>query len=81
MRYFIFLTTLLFIMGCSKVNKDNYEQIRAGMQYSSVVEILGKPNACESAGNVNSCVWGNVSKNIKIRFVNERVAQASSLGM
>lgn len=72
---------LILLLGCSKVTQENYEQIRVGMGYDAVVAILGKPNACDSVANVSSCVWGNVSKNIKVRFVNERVTSVSALGI
>lgn len=81
MRYIFILIMLFFISGCSKVTQENYEQIRVGMQYDAVVEILGKPNACDSVANVSSCVWGNVSKNIKVRFINERAVGISALGI
>jgi len=80
MRY-VFILTVLFFLGCSKVNQENYEQIRVGMNYESVVAILGKPNACDSVANVSSCVWGNVSKNIKVRFISERAVAVSAQGI
>ncbi|NLC28406.1 MAG: DUF3862 domain-containing protein [Campylobacteraceae bacterium] len=81
MRYLLIILPLLVLLGCSKVSKESYEQIYVGMSYSAVVEILGKPNACEDVESVKSCVWGNVSKNIKVRFLNERAVLISELGV
>ena len=73
MRVGIILILLLIMLGCSKVSQENYEQIRTGMGYDAVVAVLGKPNSCESVGMATSCVWGSVSKHIKIRFVADKV--------
>jgi hypothetical protein len=72
---------LFFFLGCSKVTQENYDKIRVGMNYNEVVAILGKPNSCDSVANVNSCVWGNVSKNIKVRFVSERAVFLNAQGI
>jgi hypothetical protein len=81
MRTGLMIVILLMMLGCSKVSKENYDSIRTGMSYDAVVAVLGKPNACESVGMATSCVWGNVSKHIKIRFVADKVALKTLQGV
>lgn len=46
----IVLATLL--IGCSKLNKENYDKLKVGMGYEEVVAILGKPDKDWNAKNV-----------------------------
>jgi hypothetical protein len=81
MRYIFILFALFLMLGCSKVTQENYKKITPGMNYDAVVNILGKPNSCDSVANSTSCVWGSISKNIKVRFVNNRAVVISSQGL
>jgi hypothetical protein len=81
MRHIILVFSLLLFLGCSKVNKENYDSLRVGMSYDAVVAVLGKPNSCDSVGEASSCVWGNVSKNIKVRFVANRAVLINAQGI
>jgi hypothetical protein len=81
MRYILLVVSLLVFLGCSKVNKENYDSLRVGMSYDAVVAILGKPNSCDSMGEASSCVWGNVSKNIKVRFLADRAVLINAQGI
>ena len=81
MRTFILIFSVLVFLGCSKVNKDNYDSLRVGMSYDATVAVLGKPNSCDSVGEASSCVWGNVSKNIKVRFIADRAVLINAQGI
>jgi len=81
MRYVMLLLSVLVFLGCSKVNKENYDNLRVGMNYDAVVGVLGKPNSCDSVGEASSCVWGNVSKNIKVRFIADRAVLINAQGI
>ena len=74
--------SILALAGCSKVNKDNYDKIKIGMNFEAVVGILGRPDTCEEPVlKTKSCTWGSSDKQIKIKFVTDRVAWRSSTGI
>jgi len=72
---------LLAVVGCSKVNKENYEQVKMGMDYSEVTGILGSPENCEEAMGAKSCVWGDEQKKITVKFVKDTTIYFSSKGL
>lgn len=72
-RLIIILTLLVMLIGCSKLTMENYSRIKAGIEYSEVVGILGKPDSCSDALFVKSCVWGNEQKNITVNFMGDKV--------
>ena len=67
--------------GCSKVNRDNYDKIKVGMDYQEVISIIGEPDKCDGALGIKTCVWGNESKNIKISFMGDSVFVPSMKGL
>lgn len=72
---------LLFVSGCSKVSKENYEKIALGMDYSEVVQILGNPDATTSKMGTKSCKWGSETKNISLKFVADKLIYKSNTGL
>ena len=68
----VFLLLISFL-SCSKVNKENYDVLKIGMEYAEVEEILGNPDDCNSALKSKRCTWGNNNKYIKVTFVANRV--------
>ena len=74
--------SILALVGCGKVNKENYDKIKIGMSYEEVVAVLGKPDTCEEPVlKTESCMWGSSEKQIKIKFVADTVAWRSSKGI
>ena len=74
--------SVLSMVGCSKVSKENYDKIKIGMSYEEVVEVLGKPDTCEEPiMKTKACTWGSSDKQIKIKFVADIVAWRSSEGI
>lgn len=74
--------SILAFTGCSKVNKENYDKIKIGVEYEKVVEILGEPNTCEETIlETKSCTWGSSEKQIEIKFVGDTVIWRSSKGL
>jgi hypothetical protein len=71
----------LALVGCSKVNKENYDKVKVGMDYSEVIEVVGDPDKCKETLGTKSCVWGDDSKNIKVSFVADKVLLPSSNGL
>ena len=78
----ICMFSILALIGCSKVNKENYDKIKIGMSYEEVVGILGNPDTCEDPiVKTKSCMWVSSDKQIKIKFVADIVAWRSSEGI
>jgi hypothetical protein len=69
------------LVGCSKLNRENYDKIKVGMEYREVVSIIGKPDKCDDTIGVKNCIWGNENKNITINFVAGRVVVPSMKGL
>lgn len=72
-RLIFALSLLAMLIGCSKLTIKNYSKIKAGTEYSEVVNILGKPDTCSDALFVKNCVWGNEQMNITVNFVGDKV--------
>ncbi|HUT42758.1 MAG TPA: DUF3862 domain-containing protein [Desulfobacterales bacterium] len=78
----ICIFSILAFTGCSKVNKENYDKIKIGVDYEKVVEILGEPNTSEETIlETKSCTWGSSEKQIEIKFVGDTVIWRSSKGL
>ena len=76
------IISLLLFMGCSKVDKENYDKIKMGMSYEEALGVLGKPDSCEDLMlKTKNCIWGTSDKQIKIKFVGDTVAWRSSKGL
>jgi len=69
------------LFGCSKLNRENYEKIKVGMDYQEVVLIIGEPDKCDSVLGAKNCIWGNENKNITIKFIVDKVAVPSMKGL
>lgn len=68
------LAAALLLMGCSKLNEENYSKLKVGMPYDEVRSLLGEPARCDDALGLRSCRWGDDSRWIRVSFVAERVA-------
>ena len=75
------LLASLILFSCSKVNRENYDKIKMGMEYSQVIELIGNPDKCDAALGMKNCVWGNETKNITIGFIAEKVALPTMTGL
>jgi hypothetical protein len=81
------LALCLLFTGCSKITKENYDQIKTGMTPGQVSEILGKPmdkteTDLSGAGLGKSEMWvyssaGYGGKGIMITFQNGKVFDKS----
>lgn len=77
----ICLAPMLILLGCSKINQENYDKLKVGMDYDEVLEILGKPDNCESILNMKNCIWEESSKSITIKIITDKVVFLSSHGI
>lgn len=72
---------LLSLVGCSKINKENYQAIESGMDYSEVEVLLGAPTECQEAIGLKQCKWGTEQRFIDIKFVADKVTYHSMKGL
>jgi len=77
----ICLAPMLILLGCSKINQENYDKLQVGMEYDEVLKILGKPDNCESILNMKNCIWEESSKSITIKIITDKVVFLSSHGI
>ena len=75
------LCALLLLVGCSKVNKENYAKLSMGMNYDEVVAVLGEPDKCEEVMVAKSCNWGESPTSISVKFIAGKVALLSNEGL
>ena len=75
------LCALLLLSGCTKITKENYGKLKAGMHYDEVVAILGDGTTCDGALGAKSCTWGDDQKNIKVKFVADKAVFMSHKGL
>jgi hypothetical protein len=76
----VLLSCFIFI-GCSKLNRENYDKVKVGMDYEQVIGIIGDPDKCDAALGAKNCVWGDDAKNVTIKFVGDKVVLPSMKGL
>ncbi|WP_440053061.1 DUF3862 domain-containing protein [Pseudoalteromonas sp. T1lg65] len=81
MKKLIITTALLTLVGCSKVNLENYNKIEVGMERAALEEILGSADKCEEKTLHTACIWGSEEKNIKVTLVSNKVTLYSKEGL
>ncbi len=80
-KIIVLLAALSLTAACSKLTQENYNQVKAGMSYNEVTDILGSATHCEEAIGTKSCRWGDDEKNIKITFLADRATVFSNQGI
>ena len=75
------LSTLVLLVGCSKINIENYETIEIGMDYSDIETLLGSPTECDELLGMKQCQWGDENKYIDIKFVADKTTIFSKKGL
>ena len=77
----IWLITTIIFLGCGKINQENYDKLKVGMDYDEVLKIIGKPDNCKSVLNMKNCIWEESSKSITIKIVANKVVFLSGHGI
>lgn len=72
---------MLITAACSKLTPENYAKLEVGMEYSDVVNIVGKPSNCSAVLNAQNCQWKDGEKEIQIKFVADKAIFLSSRGL
>ncbi len=66
------------LLGCGKVNTENYNKLQAGMSYAEVQQILGTPSRCSDVLTMKNCTWGDERRYINVSFVGDKVVLFTS---
>lgn len=70
LKFFAVIIATLFLAACSKITMENYNQLKSGMKYEAVVEIIGQPESCDEKFGTRSCIWGETEgTNITANFL------------
>ncbi|MCF8049768.1 MAG: protein kinase [Desulfobacterales bacterium] len=77
----VILFVLLLFLGDGSVTKEKYSQLRMGMTYSEVTDILGNDDECRVELGIKNCVWGSEGKNIKVTFIADKAISFSNKGL
>lgn len=67
------LLLTLLLSACSKVTADNYNQLKGGMTYDEVQNVLGKPDTCDDVLTARNCTWRNGDARVTVSFVGDKV--------
>ncbi|OOE35199.1 MULTISPECIES: DUF3862 domain-containing protein [Salinivibrio] len=81
MRVFFACVLVVLLAGCSKVTKQNYDQLEVGMSYDVVVSHIGEPSQCDDTMGLTHCVWGGDGQHIKVSFVADKATVLSAKGL
>ena len=80
-KHLVMVAFILVLSGCSKVTKENYDNIEVGMPYDEVVQLIGKPEACSDAFGITSCEWKSGDANVKVKFISDQVSYVTGDGL
>ncbi len=69
------------LVGCGSVNKENYEKLSVGMDYSEVTGVIGNPDSCSETLGTKRCTWGDDTKHIKVSFIADKATIFSNKGL
>ncbi|BBN81524.1 hypothetical protein PA25_15090 [Pseudoalteromonas sp. A25] len=72
---------ILTLAGCSKVNLENYNKVKVGMDKTEIETILGAADNCEEKTLHTNCIWGNEDKHIKVTLVSDKVTLYTKQGL
>ena len=81
LRRLALLAFCVLLAACSKVNKENYEKLSAGVAKTEVESLLGKPTDCSGALGMSSCTWGDKDSFISVQYAGDKVLMFSGQGL
>lgn len=81
MKKLLIIAATLSLAACSKVNVENYEKIKIGMDKLEVEVFLGSADNCVEKTLHTNCVWGDDAKNIEVILVSNKVTLFTKKGL
>ncbi len=79
--YLLLAALVLLLSGCSKLTKENYDQIKPGMSYEEVVAIIGKPDHCSEVIALSNCEWKEGDVAVHISFIGGKATIMAAEGL
>jgi hypothetical protein len=82
----MFILLIVTLLGAcapqpGTVTFENYEKLKFGMTYESVVDILGAPQQITPFMGIKQCTWVNGERHIHAKFIADRAVYYSSKGL
>lgn len=78
----VLFALIMSVIACSRLNMENYERLKMGMEKDEVESIIGGASSCEESIGSESCLWGSESgTHIKINFVGGKAVLFSHDGL
>lgn len=59
--------------ACTRITLENYQQLKMGMPYDEVRQLLGPPARCSDLLAARNCTWGSETRYINVSFVADQV--------
>ncbi len=81
MKKIAILLISLGLVACSKLNMENYNQLKMGMNYQQVTDIIGKPASCDEVIGTRTCQWGDKEAGIGATFVADKAIAFTHQGL
>jgi hypothetical protein len=81
MKKLLLATAILTLTGCSKVNMENYNKVKVGMDKAEIEAILGSADQCEEKTLHTNCTWGSEDKHIMVTLVSDKVTLYTKKGL
>lgn len=78
---FLVAAVSIALVGCGKINKENYDKLSVGMDYAEVTNVIGDPDNCKEVLGTKRCTWGDDAKYIKVSFIADKATVFSNSGL
>ena len=79
-KWTMVLLTLLLV-GCSKVNQENYDKLELGMSKQEVEAVIGGSDECSTTLGTETCEWGDDTVRIKVGFAGDHAILYTQKGL
>lgn len=66
------LASLLALAACSKLTLTNYDQLKLGMSFQEVRQIIGEPENCSETLGVRACTWKQGAAQVNVSFMADK---------
>lgn len=76
-----YIPLLLLLTACSKLDLAHYNQVKTGMSYQEVTDVLGAASQCDEVLGARNCVWHDGEKKINVAFVADKAVAFSHKGL
>ena len=80
-KFLVPLFLLIGLTGCSQVTQENYDNIKMGMNFEEITDVLGDADRCDEKLGTRNCVWGDEKVFIKVSFVGDNAILFSNDGL